>query len=63
VSRAGPFEKIKPTPQAAARIAQIAAMPAAVGAGRCGGATRDLGIAQPCSNTFGARIVSVEETP
>jgi len=64
VSRAGPFEKIQPTPQAAARIAQIAAMPAAVGQGGCGaGATRDLGVARPCSNTFGARIVSVEETP
>jgi hypothetical protein len=64
VSRAGPFEKIQPTPQAAARIAQIAAMPAAVGQGGCGArATRDLGVARPCSNTFGARIVSVEETP
>jgi len=62
VSRSGPFAKIKPTPQAAARIAQIAAMPAAVGQGGCA-ASRDLGIARPCPTTFGARIVSIDETP
>ena len=61
VSKAGPFEKIKPTASAAGRIAQIAAMPAAVGG--CGAASGDSGVARPCSAAFGARIVSVEETP
>ncbi len=65
VSQAGPFDKIRPTPQAAARIAEIASMSAAVTRGDCGAprAGRDLGIARSCSSTFGARMVSVDEVP
>ncbi len=65
VSQAGPFDKIRPTPQAAARIAEIASMSAAVTRGECGAArtARDLGVARSCSSTFGARMVSVDEVP
>ena len=64
VSEAGPFDKIKPTPQAAGRIAQIAGLSAAVGEGGCeaSGAARDLGVARKCSGVFGASLLSVEET-
>lgn len=63
VSAAGPFDKIKPSSQAAARIAQIALLSAAVTRGECGGESkRDLGIARKCSSVFGAGLVSVEET-
>ena len=63
VSASGPFDKIRPTVQAAARIGQIATLSAAVKNPQCTSATRDLGIAHACSNVFGANLVSVEETP
>jgi hypothetical protein len=63
VSAAGPFEKIHPTVQAVAHIAQIAAVSAAAGRAECQtSAGRDLGVARQCSNAFGAGLVSVEET-
>ncbi len=63
VSAAGPFEKIRPTVQAVAHIAQIAALSAAAGNPACQAtAGRDLGVARQCSNAFGAGLVSVEET-
>jgi hypothetical protein len=64
VSSAGPFGKIKPTPQAAARIGQIATLSAALRNPQCNGTgtARDLGVARTCSNVFGADLVSVEET-
>jgi hypothetical protein len=64
VSSAGPFGKLKPTAQAAARIGQIATLSAAVKNPQCTGtaAARDLGVARTCSNVFGADLVSVEET-
>jgi hypothetical protein len=64
VSAAGPFEKIRPTAQAVARISQIATLSAAAGKAACQttGGTRDLGVARVCSNVFGASLVSVEET-
>jgi hypothetical protein len=63
VSAAGPFEKIQPTVQAVAHIAQIAAVSAAAGKTACQTtAGRDLGVARQCSNAFGAGLVSVEET-
>jgi len=64
VSQAGPFQKIKPSEQAVARISQIATLSAAAGKDACqnADAKRDLGVAQQCSNIFGASLVSVEET-
>ena len=64
VSAAGPFEKIRPTMQAAAHISQIATLSAAAGKPAClaAGDGRDLGVARQCSNVFGAGLVSVEET-
>jgi hypothetical protein len=62
-SASGPFDKIRPTVQAAARIGQIATLSAAVKNPECTGATRDFGIAHACSSVFGANLVSVEETP
>jgi hypothetical protein len=63
VSAAGPFEKIRPTAQAVAHIAQLAAVSAAAGKAECQTtAGRDLGVARQCSNAFGAGLVSVEET-
>jgi hypothetical protein len=63
VSQAGPFQKIKPSEQAVARISQIATLSAAAGKDACQNAgKRDLGVAQACSNVFGASLVSVEET-
>jgi hypothetical protein len=62
VSQAGPFEKIQRTPQAVARIGQIATLSAATRKAVCqNAATRDLGVARQCSNVFGASLVSVEE--
>jgi hypothetical protein len=62
VSQAGPFEKIQRTPQAVARIGQIATLSAATRSPACqGGASRDLGVARQCSNVFGASLVGVEE--
>src|ERR1700675_5050661 len=62
VSQAGPFEKIQRTPQAVARIGQIATLSAATRKPACqNGASRDLGVARLCSNVFGASLVSVEE--
>jgi Caspase domain/Domain of unknown function (DUF4384) len=63
VSASGPFDKIRPSAQAAARISQIATLSAAVKSPQCSSATRDFGIAHTCSNVFGANLVSVEETP
>ena len=65
VSQAGPFEKIQPTAQAAARIGQAALLSVAAGKDQCrsAAAKRDLGVARRCSNAFGAGLVSVEETP
>jgi hypothetical protein len=64
VSQAGPFQKIKPNEQAVARISQIATLSAAAGKAACqkAGANRDLGVAEQCSNVYGASLVSVEET-
>lgn len=64
VSAAGPFEKIRPTVQAVARISQIATLSAAAGKPSClvTGDARDLGVARQCSNVFGAGLLSVEET-
>jgi hypothetical protein len=62
VSQAGPFEKIQRTPQAVARISQIATLSAATRKPACqNSASRDLGVARQCSNVFGASLVSVEE--
>jgi hypothetical protein len=62
VSQSGPFEKIQRTPQAVARIGQIATLSAATRKPACqSGASRDLGVARQCSNVFGASLVSVEE--
>jgi hypothetical protein len=62
VSQAGPFEKIQRTPQAVARIGQIATLSAATSKPACqNSASRDLGVARQCSNVFGASLVSVEE--
>ena len=64
VSAAGPFEKIRPTVQAAAHISQLATLSAAAGQASCrnDGDKRDLGVARECSNVFGASLLSVEET-
>jgi hypothetical protein len=63
VSAAGPFDKFKPTAQAAAQIGQIATLSAAVNRPECSGSsTRDLGIAKACSNVFGASLLGVDET-
>jgi hypothetical protein len=64
VSQAGPFERIRPTAQAVARIGQAATLSAAVGKKECqsSDAKRDLGVARQCSNVFGAALVSLQET-
>jgi hypothetical protein len=64
VSQAGPFEKIRPTAQAAARIGQAATLSAAVGKKACQSTDgkRDLGVARQCSSVFGAGLVSLQET-
>ena len=63
VSASGPFEKIRPTTQAAAHISRIATLSAAADKAACRSAAdkRDLGVARECSNVFGASLVSVEE--
>src|SRR3984893_10669478 len=62
VSQSGPFERIQRTPQAVARLGQIATLYAAARKPACqNGASRDLGVARQCSNVFGASLVSVEE--
>jgi len=64
ISAAGPFDKIQPTAQAAARIGQIATLSAAIKKPECSSSsTRDLGVARACSNVFGASLVNVEEVP
>jgi len=64
VSREGPFDRIRPTAQASARIGQLATFSAAVKQAECSGidAKRDLAVAEHCSNVFGASLVSIEET-
>jgi hypothetical protein len=64
VSQSGPFEKIRPTAQAVARIGQAAMLSAAVAQKECQStdAKRDLGVARHCSNVFGATLVSLQET-
>jgi hypothetical protein len=64
VSPAGPFEKIRPSAQAVARIGQAATLSAAVAKKECQSteAKRDLGVARHCSNVFGATMVSLQET-
>ena len=64
VSQSGPFEKIRPTAQAVARIGQAATLSAAVAKKECqnSAAKRDLGVARQCSNVFGAGLVSLQET-
>jgi hypothetical protein len=62
VSQSGPFEKIRPTAQAVARIGQAAMLSAAVAQKECQSGNRDLGVARRCSNVFGATMVSVQET-
>jgi hypothetical protein len=64
VSQSGPFEKIRPTAQAVARIGQAATLSAAVAQKECQStaAKRDLGVARRCSNVFGATMVSLQET-
>lgn len=64
VSQAGPFEKIRPSAQAVARIGQAATLSAAVAQKECQStdAKRDLGVARHCSNVFGATMVSLQET-
>jgi hypothetical protein len=65
VSDAGPFEKFNASSQAMALVGRLATLSATIGAADCRapGANRDLGVAQRCSNAFGASLVSVEETP
>jgi len=65
VSDSGPFEKFNASPQAMALVGRLATLSAGVGAADCRatGANRDLGVAQRCSNAFGASLLSVEETP
>jgi hypothetical protein len=63
VSQSGPFEKIRPTAQAVARIGQAAMLSAAVAQKECQSSDkRDLGVARRCSNVFGATLVSLQET-
>jgi hypothetical protein len=62
VSQSGPFEKIRPTEQAVARIGQAAMLSAAVAQKECQSSNRDLGVARRCSNVFGATLVSLQET-
>jgi hypothetical protein len=62
VSQSGPFEKIRPTAQAVARIGQAAMLSAAVTQKECQSSNRDLGVARRCSNVFGATMVSLQET-
>jgi hypothetical protein len=62
VSQAGPFQKLGRTPQAVARIGQIATLSASASKPACqSGASRDLGVARRCSNAFGASLIGVEE--
>jgi len=63
VSQTGAFNKIRPTPAAVTRIAQLATLSAAASKSACSGADgkRDLGVANKCSSTFGAGMVSVDE--
>lgn len=61
VSQTGPFDKIHPTPQAAASISRLATLSASAGKMECKGANRDLGVAKRCSNVFGASLLSVDE--
>lgn len=62
VSRSGPFGKIAATPQAVARINQIAMLSKALKNPECQRTEdRDLAVAKRCSNTFGAALVSVDE--
>jgi hypothetical protein len=65
VSDAGPFEKFNASSQAMALVGRLATLSATISAADCRapGANRDLGVAQRCSNAFGASLVSVEETP
>jgi caspase domain-containing protein/uncharacterized protein DUF4384 len=64
VSQSGPFEKIRPTAQAVARIGQAATLSAAAAQKECQSTAvkRDLGVARRCSNVFGATLVSLQET-
>jgi len=64
VSQSGPFEKIKPTLPAVARINQIATLSAASAKKECqsDAGARDLGVARRCSNVFGASLVTLQET-
>jgi hypothetical protein len=64
VSQAGPFEKIRPSAQAVARVGQAAILSAAVAKKECQStdARRDLGVARRCSNVFGATMISLQET-
>jgi hypothetical protein len=64
VSQSGPFEKIQPTAAAVASISQAAVLSSALRQAECSNsdAKRDLGVAQRCSNVFGASVLSVEET-
>jgi hypothetical protein len=64
VSQSGPFEKIQPTAAAVASISQAAMLSSALRQAECSNsaAIRDLGVAQRCSNVFGASVLSVEET-
>lgn len=64
VSQSGPFEKIRPTAQAAASVGQAALFSAAASHKECQSTEpkRDLGVARRCSNVFGATLVSLQET-
>jgi hypothetical protein len=64
VSAAGPFEKIRATPQAVSHISRLATLSAASRQAACqaAGDKRDVNAARACSNVFGAALVSVEET-
>jgi hypothetical protein len=59
VSRDGLFQKLLPTPATAARLSQLATLSGSLRSPEC--AKRDLGVAQRCSNAFGAALVSIEE--
>jgi hypothetical protein len=64
VSKSGPFAKIRPSLQAAARLSEIATLSAAAVNKECqrDDGSRDLGVARRCSNVFGASMLSLEET-
>ncbi len=62
VSQSGPFGKIAATPQAVARINEIATLSTALKTPECQSAMgRDLAVARRCSSSFGAALVSVTE--